>query len=124
MSGGATPGAIAWPIGLPQRMNADGFTETLPDLALRTEMDAGPRKVRRRFTTGPTMIEGTVTLRAGQPELLETFFRDTTAGGALPFDWTHPRTGALAVFRFAGPPSFVPLVGPLWRATLKLEVMP
>lgn len=72
-------------------MKAAGFSETLPDLALRTEMEAGPRKLRRRFTTGPTAIECTVTLRAGQPELLEAFYRDTTAGGTLPFDWPIQR---------------------------------
>ncbi|MCC7494192.1 MAG: hypothetical protein IT204_17670 [Fimbriimonadaceae bacterium] len=115
---------IAWPVGLPQRMNASGFTETLPDLALRTEMDAGPRKARRRFTTGPSAIEGAVTLRAGQPALLEAFYRDTTAGGTLPFDWTHPRTGTLKTFRFTAPPAFVPVAGDVWRATLKLEVLP
>ena len=115
---------IVWPIGLPQRMNASGFTETLPDLALRTEMDAGPRKARRRFTTGPATIEGTVTLRGSQPALLEAFYRDTTAGGTLAFDWTHPRTGALASLRFTGPPAFAPVAGDVWRATLKLEVLP
>ncbi|MCX8003362.1 MAG: hypothetical protein N2688_00140 [Burkholderiaceae bacterium] len=115
---------IVWPVGLPQRMNAAGFTETLPDLALRTGMDAGPRKMRRRFTAGPTAIEGTVTLRGSQPALLETFYRETTAGGTLPFDWTHPRTGALKAFRFTAPPAFVPVAGDVWRASLKLEVLP
>jgi hypothetical protein len=115
---------IVWPISLPQRMNANGFTETLPDLALRTEMDAGPRKARRRFTTGSTAIEGSVTLRASQPALLEAFYRDTTAGGTLAFDWTHPRTGALASLRFTAPPAFAPVAGDVWRATLKLEVLP
>jgi len=116
--------AIVWPVGLPQRMNANGFTETLPDLALRTEMDVGPRKMRRRFTTGPTAVEGTVTLRGSQPALLEAFYRDITAGGTLPFDWTHPRTGVLKAFRFTGPPAFAPVAGDVWRATLKLEVLP
>ncbi len=41
-----------WPPSLPQRPLAQGFSEQAPDTLIRTQMEAGPPKVRRRFTAG------------------------------------------------------------------------
>ncbi len=56
---------------------------------------------------------------------LDDFYASTLAGGALQFDWVHPRTSAALAYRFVEPPAYAPVArGRLWTATLKLEVLP
>lgn len=112
----------SWPVSLPS-LELDGYAETAPDVVLRSQMDAGPAKVRRRFTAGVRPIAGQVTLTAAQTATLDAFYVTDLAGGATPFDWTHPRTGAACVMRFTEPPGYTP-VEQFYRATLRLEIMP
>jgi len=115
----------AWPASLPQEPLAQGFSEQAPNTLLRSQMEAGPPKVRRRFTAGIRNIECQVRLTPAQVDLLDTFFDATIAGGALPFDWKHPRNGTAVTFRFVEPPSYTPVArGTLWQASLRLEILP
>ncbi len=44
---------LYWPSDLPQRVLADSFSETLADGRLRTAMETGHAKSRRRFSSAP-----------------------------------------------------------------------
>lgn len=112
-----------WPAGLPAHTEIEGYQETPPTLALRSAMDAGPAKVRRRFSAGPTAWRGTMLLTQAQAETLLAFWRETLAGGALAFEWAHPRTGAAATMRFTAPPELRHQAEGLWRAELTLEIL-
>lgn len=116
---------IAWPASLPSLAELDGYSETPPDLALRSAMDAGPAKTRPRYSTGPTRLAGRLLLTAAQAEALRGFFAATTKGGALTFEAPHPRTGAAAALRFLRPPELAHLAegGGLWRAAVELELL-
>jgi hypothetical protein len=110
---------------LPPATDLEGYRETPPQLTIRTPMDVGPAKARRRLTAGVTAIEGTLLLTAAQAETLMGFWRDTTAAGALAFTWLHPRTGASVSMRFVAGPELAALdAGALWRAALRLEILP
>lgn len=112
-----------WPATLPQAPLL-GHTEAAPDLVLRTGMDAGPAKVRRRFTAGVREIAFPMLLDEAQVTALDEFYVTALAGGALRFDHALPRTGAVVQYRFIAPPEYE-LIAPMrWRATLKLEVLP
>jgi hypothetical protein len=87
-------------------------------------MDAGTAKVRRRFTAAPRQIEATFKVNAAQTGILKTFFEDMTAGGALPFGWTHPREGTPATFRFLEAPRVAAITGTLFTVAVKLEHLP
>jgi len=114
-----------WPATLPQEPLAQGFNERAPDTVIRSAMEAGPPKVRRRFTAGIRLIDCQVRLTPAQVETLDSFFDSTIAGGALSFDWKHPRTGAAVTYRLVEPPSYTPVArGTLWQASLRLEVLP
>ena len=114
-----------WPASLPQDVLVEGYEETFPELALRTEMDAGPAKVRRRFTAGVRTLNVMSAMTRTQVATLDTFFATTTQGGALQFDWVHPRTGSAAALRFTRPPMTAPEPGgQRWRVELELEVLP
>jgi len=110
-----------WPDTLPQLWLQGGYQETLPDVMIRTEMDAGPAKSRRRFTVQVTPIKGKMTLTTIQKGYLETFFNTTTAGGSLSF--TFPHDGA-EVLRFTKPPMLAKKAGLMWDADFELEKLP
>jgi hypothetical protein len=83
-----------------------GFSETPPDILLRTKMDAGPVKVRRRYTAGVRIIRFSVDLTQAQVALLDTFFITACLSGSVAFTWVHPRTSASLTVRFTRPPEY------------------
>ena len=115
----------AWPSDLPQRPLVEGFSETAPTLTVRSPMDVGPAKVRRRVTAGVTQLKCAFRLSTTQRASLLTFWQTTLAGGALSFTWTHPISGAAITCRIVEPPAFTPAArGVSWVAALTIEVLP
>lgn len=113
-----------WPATLPPLTELDGYTESPPKNLLRTQMDAGPAKVRRRFTAGVRQISGKLLMHKDQVAALDSFHQNDLASGALKFDSLHPRTGAAATFRFAAEPAFAARSGLYYDVTLQLEILP
>lgn len=113
-----------WPITLPTAPLMDRFRETPPDNVLRTEMETGPAKLRRRTTAGVRVLALTYLLSAEQVADLDAFYKTTLYGGALAFSFTHPREGGTVSCRFREPPVYTPVNGNYYRATLNLEVLP
>lgn len=107
-----------WPADLPAVLLIRGYEETAPDVIKRTPMDAGPAKVRRRFSANVRPVKGTMVLSGTQKASLDTFFETTIAGGALAFDWQAKS------WRFVEPPAFSPIALNLWEVRLSLEVLP
>lgn len=118
-----------WPATLPQEPKLAGHSEQPPNLVLRTEMSVGPAKARRRTTAGVRNFSMSIVMTRAQCALLDEFFLDSAQGGALAFQWTHPRTGNLIDYRFVSPPTYTPL-GPRssaaakWTASFQLEALP
>lgn len=84
-----------------------GAKETLQHGVIRTDMDAGPVKVRRRFTAVSRFISCEIMLRTvAQRSAFDTFFNTTLAGGSLSFEHDDPKDGTTADYRFAGPPEY------------------
>jgi len=129
----------AWPSSLPQNQFI-GVADERQKGALRTAMDAGPAKQRRRFSAAVRTITCPVEMSSAQKAVFDTFFITTLAEGALPFTWTDPNTDATQNFRFIAPPKFTLDVGGapavvappgdpmaqrrLWKASLPLEILP
>ena len=114
-----------FPLSLPPLAGAAAFSGQAASSTIRTRMDAGPAKVRRRSTAAPA------TRRMGHPRYttaeLQTFlafFRDTLAGGALSFDMDDLVTGATATCRFTAPPSYSAAAPGRWSVSAELEVLP
>lgn len=81
-----------WPAELPQRVLADNYSESLGDGRLRTPMEAGPPKIRRRFTLAARPVSAAFKVSPDGKARIERFFREEVGGGALPFlmpDQTH-----------------------------------
>lgn len=116
-----------WPTSLPCMML--GATENKQDGALRSSMDAGPQKVRRRFSAVSRYVSVSITLDATQRGTLDAFFADTLAQGSLAFDGDDPFGGSTVEMRFLAPPAYT-YAGKdggqarWYYASLSLEILP
>jgi hypothetical protein len=115
----------AWHVALPQTLLMDGYSESAPDVLLRTGMDFGPAQVRRRGTAGPRPVTGSIIVTAAQLATFKTFFNATLLGGALRFSWVDPVDGVTAVeMRFTKAPSWQAVSEALFDISLELEILP
>ena len=83
----------AWDASLPQRLLVKSYSESPADVLLRTSMDFGPAKVRRRGTAGPRPVSGSIIVTAAELATFKTFFNTTLLGGSLRFRWCDPIYG-------------------------------
>lgn len=116
--------AAVWPPSLPQVPLAEAFDEQLPDVVLRTEMDAGPAKTRRRFAVGVGTLAVPMFLDEAQQVTFDDFYTNTLAGGALRFEFTHPRTRVTRELRTLNPVALPKRKPNLFRLQMQLEVLP
>lgn len=114
-----------WPSALPQYPDA-GFSENIGALILRTPMDAGPAKQRKRGNS-PNKMTVQYLMTTAQVELLENFVNDTLDSVAR-FGYYHPRKKTMVEVRV------IPQSGDLftvqykapgyWTVNLQLEILP
>lgn len=129
--------SYSWPLALPQKPLADGYSETVPNTLLRSETDTGPAKVRRRGGAKPYTIKANYLLSTEQCEVLDSFLMDTLGGGARCFDWPRPMfhrnaDGSFRRVRARIVPSqdglytknFASGLVDRWNVTLTLEIFP
>lgn len=113
----------SWPVGLPSPL-VNGFNETLPNNTIRTEMDVGAAKVRRRTTSNPYTLTVPYLLSSSQVDDLIDFYQTDTSYGAIAFDFIHPRSGDIVSCRFLSPPQLGTSNGSYFPTSIQLEVLP
>lgn len=113
---------ITWPSKLPLVLRLDGLTGQKENNVVRTQMDAGPAKVRRRYTVSSKRFDGSIIVTEAQREILEYFYDHTLGSGALRFVMRDPQTLILSEFRFREVYREESMDG-LWKITLPLEKM-
>lgn len=93
-----------WPAALPDC--AQTWTERDRPSTIRTDMDTGPPKVRRRFTA--VMREATVgmIIASDQYEALRDFYEIECGEGTVFHTFRHPWSNVVTRFRFVQPPEF------------------
>ena len=74
-----------WPSTLPAKFLTEGFTKGVPDGRLRTAMETGPAKMRRRTRAATTPVTVQFYASLDQVARLEAFWSEDTGGGTLPF---------------------------------------
>lgn len=119
-----------WPTTLPQNLRVTDHDETPPATILRTEMDAGPAKTRRRFSAMPRPFRGSLIMTREQLAIFDEFFNDTIEGGALAFTWKLPRTATTWDVKITAQPTYRPTApravdaSDHWIVNLELETVP
>jgi hypothetical protein len=116
---------LIWPIDLPQAVAQDGYQETRVPNTIRSPVDQGRPKARRRYTASIQSFNIRLLLTEDQADLLDDFYEDTTAAGSLEFDWVHPRTQAAAVCQFSGDPPVTTAAGGLmYNVAFTMIILP
>lgn len=95
-----------WPAVLYGRILKGSFTETPPQNVLRTKMDTGPAKLRRRSTAAIRSISFTLFLSKALVATFDTFYVTTIQSGSIKFDMYHPRTYVQGEYRFVNQPQY------------------
>lgn len=114
----------AWPTTLPAPLS-NTLKETPPDNALRSSMDKGPAKVRRRTTANVRPLSFEMACDTDQLNTLDDFYVNETFSGVDQFDYKHPRTGQIVSARFTGPPNYADMnTGRLYNVAIQLEILP
>jgi len=94
---------ISWPDTLPKTLLMNGLSAKRNTNIVRTAMDAGPVKTRRRYTASIKVFSGKMLLDESARAELERFYMITLADGVLRFNFTDPQTLETAEFRFTEP---------------------
>lgn len=113
-----------WPPSLPQKPLADAYRESAEPAVVRTPMDIGPAKIRRRYTAEVGILGVGFVLTTAQVATLETFYVTTLGSGVDAFDMAHPRTGSTVSMRFRDRPEYAAAAPGYWRTAFELEVVP
>jgi len=112
-----------WPASLPEP-EREGFTHTLGNGSVRTEMDAGPAKTRRRFTATVDKVRASVFVTGTERQTLRSFYKTTLKEGSLTFEWEDRITGTTEEYRFVSPPRFRLMGHDNYMAEMELEILP
>ncbi|APZ51223.1 hypothetical protein [Salipiger abyssi] len=114
-----------WPESLPFFAAVDSMQRSGPEGAvLRTRMDKGPEKVRRRTSATTMTRSGEMpSLTLDQLHQFETFFREDLGMGAMRFSASDPLDGLEREFRFIGSYD-VRRRGQKFAVTATLEILP
>lgn len=132
---------LVWPAELPQGVRQAGFQVTPGDGVLRTKMEGGPNKARRRFSSTPHAMSASFLVYREGLARFARFYEEDTRNGSLPFVMADPvydgapladlltETGAsILIVRkllvmFAEAPNLAPF-GPAFQVSMRLSVMP
>lgn len=87
-------------------------------------MDAGPNKVRRRFTAGVKPVQGSILVNTSQLSTFKSFYNDLLVGGSIRFQWYNPDDGETVEMRFVEPPSWSAESHEHFMVEMSLEIMP
>lgn len=115
-----------WPSTLPQ-VPQKGFTESIGVNIIRSAMDSGPAKMRRR-SNSPNTMDLTFIMTTAQTSTLETWIKNTIKGVAR-FGFPHPRLNTTVEARIVpsndGQLFQLKYLAPgYWETSFKFEILP
>lgn len=116
---------VDWPGTLPDLVSQPDYEEGFADVVIRSPMDTGRPKRRRRFTAAIKSLKVTIPLSGVELDIFTAFYEDDIKGGSLSFNYTHPRTGVAIVVAFVSVPQPArPFGVDRFSVTLDLEIIP
>lgn len=107
-----------WPSTI--KVTRENYTETPPDRAMRSNMDIGPQKMRKRSSSAVRNVSLRLFLTDALLDTLDDFFTDNET---LVFTFTDPRTNTSKRARFTSPPVYG-LNQTMWDVSIKMEYLP
>jgi len=115
-----------WPETLPQKLLVDGYSQAAANTLMRSNMETGPAKQRRRFSSGVEPVSGKLILDYTEFDTLKEFYDTTLIGGSLRFIWKDPtdQLSGNRLFRFTSPINWTTYGAGLFNVSLQLEMLP
>lgn len=92
--------AEQWPASLEQKLQVQGFQQTLGNTVIKSETEIGLPKERRRFTKGIDRIGATIIINRTDIATFDNFYNTTLNGGILTFEFTDPISDTLKEYKF------------------------
>jgi hypothetical protein len=114
----------AWPESLPQKPLNAGYSEGFSNTSIKSSMDVGPAKVRRRISAGVMEHNMQFLMTATQVGTFKTFYETTILAGSVSFTWNHPRTGTSGTWRIKSSPKITKESGDFYIVPLEMELLP
>jgi hypothetical protein len=79
--------SIDWPVTIPQAFIQNTFSESPDSGVIRTNMEVGPAKVRRRTTAVNTVWKGSMVMTYAELLTFKNWFKNTAKLGSLAFNF-------------------------------------
>jgi hypothetical protein len=115
--------AATWPASLQDKLNQASFSYAFGETLIRSTVDVGPAKVRRRFTKGIDVLTCSILLKnASEYSIFYNFYDSTLNGGVNRFEFVHPITGVLSEFRMIKAPSLRLIGGSVYELSMEWEL--
>ena len=103
------------------KINRESYTETPPNRVLRTEMETGVDKTRRRSTNAPRPVSFKIfPLTDAEVTTLDDFY---LTNDITKIDFTHPRTDTQVSATFTSTPKYN-YTETAWSVDVELEIIP
>ncbi len=119
-----------WPASLPQKPLIAGYGRSGKSVLIRSPMDSGPAKVRKRTNAGVQPLSLSFRMTTAQLEDFEEWFSGDLGEGAFSFTLPNPEasSGTITVRMTGGagapPYDILPSVPGHWSVSFTAEVMP
>lgn len=91
---------------------------------LRSQVDAGTAKVRRRYTEAVNNVSASISADKTQIKTFDDFYHIDLQSGVNRFTFLDPVTETEKEYRFREPPSYTPITDTQWLISMALEVTP
>lgn len=113
-----------WPEGLPDPL-IDSYSDEGEDAVLRSNFDAGPSKIRPRYSgKPPRAVSMSFVMNQAQRQIIDDFYYVTLNRIGL-FNYKDftldDAPSNVTIYRFTGVPKYRPYTRQLWEVTLPLE---
>lgn len=135
--------SVAWPkwlnpnTGLEEDIPSpqwDSMQLDVQDILMRSQMDSGPPKVRRRFSGASRYLTCYFVFNWDQANAFNVWYQGDLRYGAMDFDWIAPYNNAPVKARLRKPPTVTPMstilhrtdggYHTLWKYTCDIEILP
>lgn len=93
---------------LPQLLDQDGFQKMYGNTTITSNNQNGPPKKRRVSTRPNDMYQTSMTIQAGQEEILWDYFNTSLNGGVTYFRFIDPIDNIEKEWQFVGEPVLTP----------------
>lgn len=115
--------SINWPSSLPDKPRRQGYSYQPMSPVIRTQMESGPPKQRRRFSGKWRGSPITWLMDATQLGTFRTFWDSSLQGGALDFNWPDPEadSGTVRARIKGGEYQARNVGGTLWEVSVDME---